>query len=230
MSMQLRVRSAAEIASSTNPIDFSGDGRPCIFDEMSPMHGLCEYEFHALSAKEKALLLRMIARCCEKSFRRGFQQGWDSKERGDKVCDLHDWRFGVSLGLSPSPHGTYHSTSLERLRIECQLYLVGLPRMENSFLTKRDIEIIERLFTARKQRSRASLKKSLRFAVLRRDSFRCVYCGADASNGKLHVDHVKPVSLGGTDDELNLVTACESCNLGKSNRHGDIALEGHDGR
>jgi hypothetical protein len=33
---------------------------------------------------------------------------------------------------------------------------------------------------------------------------------------KLHVDHVTPVALGGTDDPSNLVTACADCNSGKA--------------
>lgn len=32
----------------------------------------------------------------------------------------------------------------------------------------------------------------------------------------MHVDHVLPVSKGGTDDLANLVAACTECNLGKS--------------
>lgn len=34
---------------------------------------------------------------------------------------------------------------------------------------------------------------------------------------KLHVDHIKPWSKGGTTEYGNLQTLCEKCNLGKSN-------------
>jgi 5-methylcytosine-specific restriction endonuclease McrA len=34
---------------------------------------------------------------------------------------------------------------------------------------------------------------------------------------ELHVDHVIPVSLGGTNEPWNLVAACVPCNLGKAN-------------
>lgn len=55
----------------------------------------------------------------------------------------------------------------------------------------------------------------LRFAVLNRDHFTCRYCGAKPGKAELHVDHVKPVSKGGSNRLENLVTACQTCNLGK---------------
>lgn len=61
-----------------------------------------------------------------------------------------------------------------------------------------------------------AVTKSLRFQVLRRDNHACRYCGAMAPDVKLHIDHVTPVALGGTDDAANLVTACADCNRGKS--------------
>lgn len=55
-----------------------------------------------------------------------------------------------------------------------------------------------------------------RFEILKRDGFKCRYCGAQGFATVLHVDHVVPVAGGGTDDFDNLVTACADCNLGKS--------------
>ena len=63
---------------------------------------------------------------------------------------------------------------------------------------------------------RQVVPKSVRFEVFKRDSFRCQYCGADAPQVVLHVDHIEPVSGGGTNEITNLITACEACNLGKS--------------
>lgn len=65
---------------------------------------------------------------------------------------------------------------------------------------------------------RKPLSKSIRFDVLNRDNFTCQYCGKSAPDVRLEVDHIKPVSKGGTDDLSNLVTACEACNKGKSNK------------
>lgn len=62
-----------------------------------------------------------------------------------------------------------------------------------------------------------ALPKKLRFEILKRDEFKCRYCGrTEADGATLHVDHVVPVSLGGRNDPENLATACADCNLGKS--------------
>ncbi len=63
---------------------------------------------------------------------------------------------------------------------------------------------------------RKSTGKRLRFEVLKRDGFRCRYCGTTSMETMLHVDHVVPVVDGGTDDPTNLAAACAACNGGKS--------------
>lgn len=62
---------------------------------------------------------------------------------------------------------------------------------------------------------RKPLSKALRFEVFKRDSFTCQYCGRSAPEVILQVDHIHPVSKGGTNDILNLITSCRDCNLGK---------------
>ena len=65
---------------------------------------------------------------------------------------------------------------------------------------------------------RKPLSKAIRFEVFKRDKFTCQYCGASAPEVILEVDHIKPVSKGGTNELLNLVTACRDCNRGKTNK------------
>ena len=65
---------------------------------------------------------------------------------------------------------------------------------------------------------REVIPKRLRLEVFKRDSFKCQYCGRSAPEVLLHVDHLTPVAAGGTTDLLNLITSCESCNLGKGDR------------
>lgn len=68
------------------------------------------------------------------------------------------------------------------------------------------------------------LSKRMRFEIMRRDGHACRYCGATAPDVKLTVDHVTPVTLGGTDEPENLVTACTDCNAGKSSVAPDADL------
>lgn len=65
---------------------------------------------------------------------------------------------------------------------------------------------------------RIPIPSSLRRHVYARDGYRCVYCGRNGRRILLTIDHVYPVSLGGTNDLANLVTACRPCNLTKGAR------------
>jgi len=57
---------------------------------------------------------------------------------------------------------------------------------------------------------------ALRWEILERDNFTCQYCGQQAPNVKLEVDHKITVEDGGATDQENLVTSCYACNRGKS--------------
>ena len=66
--------------------------------------------------------------------------------------------------------------------------------------------------------ARKAISKKMRFEVLKRDKFTCQYCGKQSPSVVLHLDHIKPVSKGGKNTLLNLVTSCVDCNLGKGAR------------
>lgn len=66
--------------------------------------------------------------------------------------------------------------------------------------------------------SRKALTKKVRFEVFKRDSFTCQYCGQKSPDVLLEIDHIEPVAKGGTNDILNLITSCQACNAGKSDR------------
>jgi len=66
-----------------------------------------------------------------------------------------------------------------------------------------------------------SIKKKLRWQILRRDRWTCQYCGRTAPFVELDVyyeheiDHKQSKKDGGKDTKDNLVTACFECNRGK---------------
>lgn len=69
-----------------------------------------------------------------------------------------------------------------------------------------------------KKVKRKAVSKELRFEVFKRDSFTCQYCGRKAPDVVLHIEHITPVSKGGKNTLMNLVTSCVECNLGKGAR------------
>ncbi|WP_296866332.1 HNH endonuclease [uncultured Methanobrevibacter sp.] len=63
---------------------------------------------------------------------------------------------------------------------------------------------------------RKPISGKLRHQVFQRDNYRCRECGATNKETTLHIDHIKPVSKGGTNHIDNLQTLCKKCNLAKS--------------
>jgi hypothetical protein len=59
-------------------------------------------------------------------------------------------------------------------------------------------------------------ERAERFRILHRDTFVCRYCGAKPGSEFLEVDHLIPRARGGSDNDINLVTACKTCNRRKS--------------
>ena len=65
--------------------------------------------------------------------------------------------------------------------------------------------------SALKHNGSTTLWRKIRQRVLDRDAWTCQYCGQEANS----VDHVIPRSLGGGDDDWNLVASCMKCNLAR---------------
>jgi len=68
-------------------------------------------------------------------------------------------------------------------------------------------------------RAPSSVWNDIRSRVFARDDYTCGYCGE--RGGELECDHKDPVSLGGGDEDTNLITSCFRCNRAK----GDMPLE-----
>jgi 5-methylcytosine-specific restriction endonuclease McrA len=57
---------------------------------------------------------------------------------------------------------------------------------------------------------RTSDWKARRVRILVRDAYRCRKCGRVVYGRAAHVDHIRPLEEGGTDDDENLQVLCES--------------------
>lgn len=55
-----------------------------------------------------------------------------------------------------------------------------------------------------------------KFRIACRDKFTCQFCGAMPGNDQIEIDHLIPISRGGSDNAENLVALCKKCNRGKS--------------
>lgn len=58
----------------------------------------------------------------------------------------------------------------------------------------------------------------LRRSLLERDHWTCKYCGETVTESNATLDHIIPVSRGGTNTQDNLATACLLCNSLKSGK------------
>ena len=59
------------------------------------------------------------------------------------------------------------------------------------------------------------LSRTRRLANYSKCNFKCVYCN---SSKNLSLDHLKPRSKGGNDDDRNLVAACVPCNAARGDK------------
>jgi len=90
-------------------------------------------------------------------------------------------------------------------------------RQEWAFYQDRPLDLF---FDQSKKRHKRYVPLSVRWEVLKRDSFACCKCGAKKDDGAiLEVDHVVAIANGGSNDPANLQTLCFQCNRGKGKKN-----------
>jgi len=93
-------------------------------------------------------------------------------------------------------------------------YINGENATESLGLELEDVAV-----TVEQQKESRHINWRTRFLVMRRDDFKCQYCGRSPANNpgpELHIDHVQAFSKNGSTTMVNLKTACNVCNIGKS--------------
>lgn len=90
-------------------------------------------------------------------------------------------------------------------------FLTMYKPIEKKIIKTRMLEII-----ADKKDNRVPISNKLKHEIWRRDDFTCQYCGRGINEVELEIDHILPVSKGGTIAPSNLQTLCFECNRKKS--------------
>lgn len=70
-----------------------------------------------------------------------------------------------------------------------------------------------RLVTGTKRKCSNRISKKLVQAIFQMQEGLCAYCGQDLRESNYHVEHIIPLSFGGTNNHSNLCLACPKCNL-----------------
>ena len=97
----------------------------------------------------------------------------------------------------------------------------GLPRFAKLFVSykKQTITKSELINKKTKKYKRDPISASLRAEVFSRDNKTCQDCGKTVADGvKFEIHHIIPVSHDGPSTIENLITNCEACNRGKSDK------------
>ncbi len=81
---------------------------------------------------------------------------------------------------------------------------------------------LELLYNAVKNKLEKHFRKPVTYGdylkLLWTTPLRCAKCGKEPPSVKLHIDHIIPVSLGGSSKRLNIQFLCMECNLKKYNK------------
>lgn len=143
---------------------------------------------------------------------------------------------------------TAHKTK-EAALAEARALLVAGPPDGRAFLERVELELMRRQAVAKReamaaiekakaeepiaarQRRPAPRLSRRRRRIFEEGSGKCFYCHCELDlEGKWHVEHKMPKSLGGTNEPGNLVASCAPCNLKKRDRTAEeyIALRANE--
>lgn len=150
---------------------------------------------------------------------RFFPSDWLAGTRGMTAAETGIYITLIAMMYErgePIPNDT------RRLARLCGTTTASFTKALDRFITEQRIVVIEpglwspAIDKWRAMAGRENISPRVRRLVFDRDGNSCRYCGS--TDGPFHIDHVYPVSKGGTNDPSNLCVACVPCNLGKGAR------------
>ena len=72
---------------------------------------------------------------------------------------------------------------------------------------------------------RPKVSKAKRKRIFQRDKGICVYCGKQLKMDNFWIDHIKPLSRGGNNEDYNLAVSCCECNRKKGTKTASEFME-----
>lgn len=150
-----------------------------------------------------------------------------SKLNLNKKKDIELYDFCKLIAID----GFSISEAVKTINVSLRAMQIRLKRRTSGQIKLKDLkwvyklnhpEILYSQLTKRNPKRREYLPLQVRYNILVRDKFKCKICGISSDKAMLHIDHIIPVSKGGTNDFNNLRTLCAFCNLGKKNTDEEL--------
>lgn len=129
------------------------------------------------------------------------------------------WREANAERIAVAEKQRYWSNREQSLRQSREYYQTNTERLKQQARLWRANNLEQAKIGERRRRSRKYCAVSQRWRLSECDALACFWCGRGLLGALPELDHVMPLSLGGADDETNMVRACRSCNRRKHAKH-----------
>lgn len=122
-----------------------------------------------------------------------------------------DW-YAENKGHAKKTYTRYYAANTQEIKARVKDYLKRNPDKARQFSKVRDANRRARELAAEGSFTAADIR--LQYRAQRG---KCWHCGGSVGD-TYHVDHLRPLAKGGTNDPRNLVISCPTCNLSKGDR------------
>lgn len=160
---------------------------------------------------------------CQRDHRREWAAANPEKERESRIASLRKWAAD-----NPDLKREYARRSNAKPEVSANNVRRARRWQEANPEKAQDSRLVsDRNRRARRRGSSDTHTKEDVAEILRRQKFRCAECGASVrKTTERHVDHIMPLSRGGSNGKQNLQVLCPPCNLRKAAKHPiDFARE-----
>ncbi|VVN75686.1 hypothetical protein PS689_00716 [Pseudomonas fluorescens] len=176
------------------------------------------------------------------------EEEWNYSRRKDgdyfntaahRILARYDIPFNASHGGDEDPNHRWHLYKLLQRplrQIAHEVFCILFP--DKDLMRKFSLRVADSISDFKPQQhpdflaAQGCLKRGsywsrwLEKALFYRENGRCAICtnsltGVIDPFAKVHIDHIIPISQGGTSDPTNLQILCSTCNLAKGNRNND---------